>query len=411
MSSRKPMFALLAAGTLALSAALPAAAQEIRIGGVFSYTGGLGALGPRIRDGARLAIDEVNRAGGVLNGQRLALVDADDQTNPQVAVDVATRLVQVEKVSALIGAMASGSTIPVANSVTIPNGVVQISPSSTAPAISALKDNDFVFRTAVPDGLQGMVIAREARARGVERIAIMAINSAYGNGLMNAVRDNFTRLGGTVTSATNFEGDRPSYRAELATAAGSGNPQALVVVGYPANGGNTILRQALENGFFKNFILPDGMRDPTVVKEIGAKNLAGSWGTAPASTAEAALQERFRAAYRGFSKEDPTQAFVAESYDAAMLIALAIQQAGSADRTAIRDALRRVANGPGERVGPGEFARAKELISKGTKINYEGASGPVEFDANGDVQGRIGVWSVRGDSGEIVTEKTVGADK
>ena len=411
MSTRKPLFTLLAAGALALSTALPAAAQEIRIGGVFSYTGGLGALGPRIRDGARLAIDEVNRAGGVLNGQRLALVDADDQTNPQVAVDVATRLVQVEKVSALIGAMASGSTIPVANSVTIPNGVVQISPSSTAPAISALKDNDFVFRTAVPDGLQGLVIAREARARGVERIAIMAINSAYGNGLMNAIRENFTRLGGTVTSASNFEGDRPSYRAELATAAGSGNPQALVVVGYPANGGNTILRQALENGFFKNFILPDGMRDPSVVREIGAKNLSGTWGTAPASTAEAALQERFRASYRTFSKEDPTQAFVAEAYDAAMLIALAIQQAGSADRTAIRDALRRVSNGPGERVGPGEFARAKELLSRGTKINYEGASGPVEFDANGDVQGRIGVWSVRADSGEIVVEKTVGADR
>lgn len=410
MLLKKIPLAIVSAGILAFSAATPAVAQDVRIGGVFSYTGGLGALGPRIRDGARLAVDEVNRAGGVLKGQRMALVDADDQTNPQVAVDVATRLVQVEKVSALIGAMASGSTIPVANSVTIPNSTLQISPSSTAPAISALKDNDFVFRTATPDGLQGLVIAREARTRSLDRIAIMAINSAYGNGLMNAIRENFTRLGGTVTSATNFEGDRPSYRAELATAAGSGNPQALVVVGYPANGGNTIIRQALENGFFKNFILPDGMRDPTVVREIGARNLATSWGTAPASTAEPALQERFRTAYRAFSKEDPTQAFVAEAYDAAMIIALAIQQAGSADRTAIRDALRRVTNAPGERVGPGEFARAKDLIARGVKINYEGASGPVEFDANGDVQGRIGVWVVR-DSGEIVTEKTAGADR
>lgn len=407
MSLGKLSLAALAAGVLAITASAPAVAQDIRIGGVFSYTGGLGALGPRIRDGARLAIDEVNRTGGVLQGRRLAFVDADDQTNPQVAVDVATRLVQVEQVAALVGAMASGSTIPVANSVTIPNGAVQISPSSTAPAISALNDRDFVFRTAVPDGLQGQVIAREARARSVDRIAIMAINSPYGNGLMGAIRDNFTRLGGTVTSATNFEGDRPSYRAELATAAGSGNPQALVVVGYPANGGNTIIRQALENGFFKNFILPDGMRDPTVVREIGANNLATSWGTAPSSTAEPALQERFRTAYRAFSKEDPTQAFVAESYDAAMLIALAIQQAGSADRTAIRDALRRVANGPGERVGPGEFARAKELIARGVKINYEGASGPVDFDASGDVQGRIGVWVVR-NNGEIAVEKTVG---
>lgn len=405
---RNTPIALLAAAVLALGASAPAAAQDIRIGAVLSYTGGLGPMGPRIRDGIRLAFDEVNKAGGVLNGRRLALVDADDQTNPQVAVDVATRLVQVEKVAALIGAMASGSTIPVATSVTIPAGVVQISPSSTAPAISDLKDNDFVFRTPVPDGLQGMVIAREARARGIDRIAIMAINSAYGNGLLKAISANFTKLGGVVTSATNFEVDRPSYRAELATAAGTGNPQALVVVGYPANGGNTILRQALENAFFKNFILPDGMRDPAVVKEIGAKNLATSWGTAPASMADKALQERFLAAFRAFSKEDPTQPFVAEGYDAGMVIALAIQQAGSAERTAIRDALRRVANAPGERVGPGEFVRARELIAKGVKINYEGASGPVDFDANGDVEGRIGVWSVR-PTGEIVTDRVVGA--
>jgi len=128
MLLKKIPLAVVSAGILALSATAPVVAQDIRVGGVFSYTGGLGALGPRIRDGARLAIDEVNRAGGVLKGQRLTLVDADDQTNPQVAVDVATRLVQVEKVSALIGAMASGSTIPVANSVTIPNNTVQISP-------------------------------------------------------------------------------------------------------------------------------------------------------------------------------------------------------------------------------------------------------------------------------------------
>lgn len=409
MLIKTPM-ALLAAGVLALVAAPSATAQDIRIGAVLSYTGGLGPMGPRIRDGVRLAIDEVNKAGGVLGGRRLVLVEADDQTNPLVAVDVATRLVQVERVVALIGAMASGSTIPVANSVTIPAGVLQISPSSTAPAISALKDNDFVFRTPVPDGLQGLVIAREARARGLERIAIMAINSAYGNGLMGAVRDNFIKLGGTITNASNFEVDRPSYRAELATAAGAGNPQALVLVAYPANGGNTIIRQALENAHFKTFILPDGMRDPTVAKEIGASNLAASWGTAPASMAEAALQERFRAAFRAFSKEDPTQAFVAEGYDAAMVIALAIQQAGSAERTAIRDALRRVSNPPGERVGPGEFARARDLIIKGTKINYDGASGPVDFDANGDVEGRIGIWTVR-PTGEIVTDKVVGADK
>jgi branched-chain amino acid transport system substrate-binding protein len=92
---------------------------------------------------------------------------------------------------------------------------------------------------------------------------------------------------------------------------------------------------------------------------------------------------------------DPGAAFVAQAYDAAYVVALAIQAAGSADRAAIRGALRTVANAPGEVVGPGEWARARQLLGAGTKVNYEGASGPVEFNATGDAQGRIEHWTVR----------------
>jgi branched-chain amino acid transport system substrate-binding protein len=147
--------ALLAAPGVAL-----AQAEAVRIGVILSATGGLAAFVPPIRAGIQLAFSEINGAGGVLGGRQLQMIEGDDQTNPQAGVTVATRLVQAENVAAIIGPMASGITIAVANAVTVPAGVPIVSPSATAPAVSQIADNDTVFRTAVPDGLQGQVLAR-----------------------------------------------------------------------------------------------------------------------------------------------------------------------------------------------------------------------------------------------------------
>ncbi|HEV7266017.1 MAG TPA: ABC transporter substrate-binding protein [Falsiroseomonas sp.] len=298
--------------------------------------------------------------------------------------------------------MASGITIAVANAVTIPAGVPIVSPSATAPAISGLNDNDTVFRTAVPDGLQGQVLARIVREKGIERVAVMAVNNDYGRGLASAFTEAFRSRGGTITATQNFEENRPSYRAELQTLASRGNPQALLLIAYPASGGNTILRNAVENGFFQRFIGTDGMRDQSVVDQIGAGPLEGFFGTAPGSAAAPERREAYEQAFRRANpNRDPGAAFVAQSYDAAYVIALAIQAAGSTERAAIRDALRRVADAPGETVGPGEFARAKQILQGGGQVNYEGASGPIEFNAAGDAQGRIEHWEVR--NGQVET--------
>lgn len=387
----------LGAAPLFLPAVARAQAEPVRIGAILSASGGLAAFVPPIRAGIVLAIEEINAAGGVLNGRRLQLAEADDQTNPQVGVTVATRLVQAENVAAIIGPMASGITIAVANAVTIPAGVPIVSPSATAPAVSGLNDNDTVFRTAVPDGLQGQVLARIVREKGIERVAIMAVNNDYGRGLTGAFSEAFQGRGGTVTATQNFEENRPSYRAELQTLAGRGNPQALLLIAYPASGGNTILRNSIENGFFQRFIGTDGMRGQPVVDQVGARPLEGFFGTAPGSAASPERRSAYEAAYRRANANlDPGAAFVAQAYDAAYVIALAIQAAGNADRAAIRGALRGAASAPGEVVGPGEFARARQILQGGGQVNYEGASGPVEFNAAGDAQGRIEHWEVQG---------------
>lgn len=382
---------LLAAPRLAL-----AQGEPVRIGAILSASGGLAAFVPPIRAGIQLAVSEINGAGGVLNGRQIQLVEGDDQTNPQVGVTVATRLVQADNVSAIIGPMASGITIAVANAVTVPAGVPIVSPSATAPAVSQINDNDTVFRTAVPDGLQGQVLARLMREAGIERVAIMAVNNDYGRGLTNAFTAGFTGRGGNVVGSQNFEENRPSYRAELQTLAGRGNPQALLLIGYPASGGNTILRNSIENGFFQRYIMTDGMRDQSVVDQVGARQLEGMFGTGPGTAAAPERRAAYEAAFRRANAQmDPGAAFVAQAYDAAYVIALAIQAGNSAERGSIQRHLRTVANGPGEVVGPGEWARARQLLGAGTKVNYEGASGPVEFNATGDAQGRVEHWAVR----------------
>lgn len=393
-----PRRAALAAGaaTLFVPALASAQGEAVRIGVILSATGGLAAFVPPIRAGITLAFEEINAAGGVLGGRRLQMVEADDQTNPQAGVTAATRLVQAENVAAIIGPMASGITIAVANAVTVPAGVPIVSPSATAPAVSQINDNDTVFRTAVPDGLQGQVLARLVREAGIERVAIMAINNDYGRGLSGSFTAAFQARGGTVAGSQNYEENRPSYRAELQTLARTGNPQALLLIGYPASGGNTILRNSIENGFFQRYIGTDGMRDQSVVDQIGARPLEGMFGTGPGTAASPERRAAYEAAFRRANPQmDPGAAFVAQGYDAAYVIALAIQAANSADRAAIRGALRTVANAPGEIVGPGEFARARTLLAAGTKVNYEGASGPVEFNATGDAQGRIEHWAVQ----------------
>jgi branched-chain amino acid transport system substrate-binding protein len=381
---------------------------EVKIGVLLSFTGGLAPFSPVLRDSARLLASQVNAMGGILDGKRLVLVEADDQTNPQAAVTAASRLVDVENVAGLVGPLSSSAVLAAANAVAIPRRIVLISPSATNPTISDLQDNDYVFRTAVPDSLQGRVLAREIRRRNLSRVAVLAVNNAYGTGLLEVFRAQFQAAGGTLTHAATFEENRPAYRGELATAA-SGNPEALVLIGFPQSGGTTVLKQALENGFFSKFIFTDGMREASVAREVGAGNLRESWGTMPASTAEGALQNRFYEAFRRTSQLDPTGAYAAEIYDSTMLLALAIQSAGSVEREKVRDHLRRVANAAqgAETIGPGDWGKARDVLGRGGRINYEGASGPCEFDEKGDVVGRIGIWRFT-EPAQIVTDRFAG---
>ena len=365
-----------------------AMAEGAKVGALIPLTGGLQSYGEASLNGMRLAIAEVNAAGGVLDGE-VELIVGDTQTKAQTAIDSAKKLVSVDGVSGILGALASGNTIPVATSVAAVDGVPQISNASTAPAITTLDDGDFLFRTVPSDAYQGVVLGNLVDAAGIGSVAVLYINNDYGVGLAESFAANY---GGTVTSSAAFEPNKASYRGEL-QAATEGEPEALLLIAYPDDGGLLIIRQSLEEGFFDRFVFTDGLKTTQLVEDIGAQYMNGMFGTS-ATSPEGEGSQLFAQAYEAEFGELPPLPYIDSAYDAAMIMALAIEQAGSTDGAAIRDAIREVAGGPGEVILPGEFAKAKELIAAGTDINYEGAAGSHEFDENGDVSGVFEHWAV-----------------
>jgi branched-chain amino acid transport system substrate-binding protein len=389
---KKSVLALCAAALLGSGAAL---AADTKVGILMDITGPIASFIPPLQNATNLAIKHVNEQGGLLDGQAVA-VYGDTTGAAQAAVDAAGKLVNVENVPIIMGALMSGTTIAAAEAVSIPAGVVQISPTATSPAMTGIKDNDLLFRIVPSDNYQGDVLARIVLDEGIKKVAVTYVNNDYGVGIGNTFIEAYKKAGGEVVAAEKHEEKKNSYRSELATLA-KGGAEALVVVAYAGDSGSTIVKQAIEGGLFTRFIGTDGLRDEALIKEVGAEALATSFFSSPTSPADNPAQAKLHELFNAEYKEGADKAFVDQTYDATFLTLLAIEKAGSADRTKMAAALREVASAPGEKIGPGEWAKAKDLIKAGQDIDYDGAGGAYEFDANGDVTGYIGKFVVDGD--------------
>ena len=407
MRKIKGSFYMVLALIVALSMVIGACAQQpegaavpLKIGQLNSFTGDLSDFGTVHRNAAALAADHINQAGGI-QGTVVTIVARDTATNPVQGVDAARALVNIEQVVAIVGALASGVTMPVAESVTGPAGILQISAASTSPAITVLADNDFLFRTTVSDAAQGVVLGRLARELGYNTASALYINNAYGEGLAQQFKQTFEAEGGRILELVPHEGVQPSYASELSKAT-AGNPDVLVAISYPESA-EVYLREALEGAYIDTFLFVDGTKSPDMNEAVGVAKLEGTFGTAPgAPVGDARIN--FDNAYTAAFAAEPPLPFMAETYDAVILIALAAEKAGTTtDSALIRDALRDIANPPGEIVGPGveSLRRALELIRDGKDINYEGAGGSQDFDENGDVVSTIEIWKIEG--GKIVS--------
>ena len=374
-------------------------AEDIKLGVVIGFTGPIESLTGSMAAAAEMAMAEVTASGKLLGGSTVTSVRADSTCGDSAAGTAATeRVVTADKVNGIVGGDCSGVTGAMLQNVARPNGIVMVSPSATSPALSTAEDDGLFFRTAPSDAREGEVMADILMEHGVKSIALTYTNNDYGKGLAEAIATSFTAKGGVVTINASHEDGKADYSAEVAALAAAGG-DLLVVAGYLDQGGKGIIQNALDTGAFTKFGLPGGMVGDNLPLAIGAA-LDGSYGqVAQSDSAGAAIMtDMGKAAATPF---DATSPYTMESYDAAALMMLAMQAAGSSDPKVYKEKIMDVANGPGEKILPGELAKGLELLAAGTDIDYDGASG-VELIGPGESAGRYREFEVKGGKYETI---------
>jgi len=363
-----------------------AAIADVKIGFLGGFTGPLKSLTPSIYKGAKLAVKQVNDQGGVLAGEKIVMPNADTTcANTDTAVSAAEKLVGIEKLVAIVGPICSAATIAVAENVTISAGVPMVS-VSTSPTISTLDDKDLVFRTSPSDKHQGDVMARLLTSKGINKIAITYVANPYGKGFADSLTTAFKAAGGEVAASEAHDEDKADYSEVIRKMASSG-VNTLVVLAYADGSGQRIIKQALAGGVFSQFVGGDGMVSNSLINAIGSDKIRSMIATKPGVPNTTAARTFKKLAFG--NNLNPNAPFASQSYDAAFLLALAIEKNGTSERAGLSEALRAVATAPGEVILPGEWKKAKKLLKAGKEINYEGASGSHEFNKAGDVSGVI----------------------
>jgi branched-chain amino acid transport system substrate-binding protein len=390
---------LMASTAAALMAATSGHAEEVKIGVILGFTGPLESITPHMGAGAELAMKEVTDSGALLDGLTVTPVRADSTCiDAGAATAAAERLITSDGVKGIMGADCSGVTGAILQNVAVPNGIVMISPSATSPGLSHTnnEDNGLFFRTAPSDARQGVVMTEVLMEEGINEVAVSYVNNDYGKGLADSFQAAFEAAGGTVTINAAHEDQKADYSAEVGALAAAGG-QRLVVAGYVDGGGSGIVRAALDSGAFDSFHFPDGMVGSKLEENFGTE-IDGSTGQFPGTDSPGAA----RFVEMAGDAFDPTSAFAPESYDAAALIMLAMQAAGSVEPSEYKDHVMDVANAPGEPIYPGDLAKALQILKDGGDIDYVGATA-VELIGPGESAGNY--RQITFEDGKITTVK------
>lgn len=316
--------------------------SEILVGEYGSLTGGIATFGISTRDGSLLAFEDINAKGGVL-GKKVRLIVEDDQSKPEEAATVVTKLINQDHVVAMLGQVASSHSLaaaPICQASQIP----MISPSSTNPRVTQV--GDYIFRVCFMDTFQGAVMAKFAyETLQAKRIAILVdVRSDYSVGLQTFFGQAYKKLKGEIVAEQSFSQGDSDFRAQL-TAIKAANPEAVYVPGYYTEAG-TIVYQARELGITVPFLGSDGWDSPKLW-EIGGKALNGCYFSNHYSTDDPnPIVQQFVADYKAKYNQMP-DALAALGYDAARILADAMTRAGSTEGPKVRDAIAATKDFPG----------------------------------------------------------------
>jgi len=309
-------------------------ATEIVIGEYGSLTGSTATFGISTKNGIDIAVDEINKAGGIL-GKKVRVIVEDDQGKAEEAQTVVTKLITKDKVVALLGEVASSNSIAAAP-VAQQNMIPMISPSSTNPEVT--RKGDYIFRVCFLDPFQGYVMATFAsKTLKLTKVAVFReISSDYSVGLANAFIENFKKMGGSIVADESYNKGDTDFNAQL-TSIKAKAPQAIFVPGYYTEVG-LIARQTKKQGLNVPLLGGDGWDSPKLT-EVGGKDLDGSFFSNHYAVEDPSpAAQKFLAAYKERFSTVP-DALGGLGYDSAMVLFDAIKRAGSTEGMKIRDAI------------------------------------------------------------------------
>ncbi|WP_347346099.1 ABC transporter substrate-binding protein [Microbacterium sp.] len=383
-----------AGGSTPAESSAPADREDLtlKVGTVLPQTGSLSYLGPPEEAGALLAVKEVNEAA---KGITIDLTRGDSGDADNKAFETTVPKLQSEGVSAMIGAAASGVTKLFLDS-NVSAGIITFSPANTSPDFTTWDDNGLYWRTAPSDLLQGEVLGNLLAEDGHKNIGIIYQNDAYGTGLFGVVKEVFESTGGTVVAEASYNDGEGQFDAQVQTIAAA-NPDAVVLITFDQFA--TIAPLLVNAGQdAKNFYLVDGN-----LKQWGSQvavSLEGAKGTTPGPVLEDDFLERLNAVWvETAGAELSDLSYAAESYDAVILLALASLAANSTDATEIAGKLQEVSGGSGDGEKCTSFSECADIILDGGVADYDGYSGPITFDENGDpTEATIGIFQYGADN-------------
>jgi len=313
---------------------------EIVIGEYAPLTGATASFGQSSNKGTRMAVDEINAAGGLL-GKRVRLVTEDDQSKAGEPAIVVHKMIARDHVVALLGEVASSRSLEAAP-IAQQNKVPLISPASTNPKVTEV--GDYIFRICFIDPFQGTVLAKFALGRGWDRVAVLTdIKQDYSVGLSQFFKEYFTNNGGTIVSEQNYSSGDKDFKAQLTSIAAS-NPQAVLVSGYYTEAG-LIARQARELGLNVPLLGGDGWDSPSLIEVAGSAMEGNFFSNHFSAEDKSPVIQEFIRKFKEKYNESP-DAIAALGYDSAMILADAIKRAGTTDSAPLRDAIATTKNFP-----------------------------------------------------------------
>jgi len=382
--------------------------KDLKLGTLAPTTGDLSSIGQNWPAAVQLAVDTINECGGV-NEAQVSLVVEDSQTDPSAGSSAMTKLAEVDQVAGVVGAFAS-SVSGAAVDVAVRNKVMMVSPGSTSPVFTERAQNDefngYWARTAPPDTYQSKALAALAQKQGFKNVATVAINNDYGVGFEEQFVEAFKNSGGNIVGKPVRHDPKAATLDSEAKQAFGDKPDAVAAILY-AETGSVLLKSAFEQGLSDGVtvLLTDGVYSDDFVRQVGKTAdgksiIAGALGTVPG--ANGAALEEFTALWNEKVGKDLT-AYVPHNWDAAVLMMLAAEASDANTGEGIKSKILEVANAPGTEVT--DACKAMEMVRNGEDINFQGASGNVDIDENGDVVGSYDVWQVGEDGTLSVIDK------